>query len=268
MRYTENETKRDINDILDVIRVGFIGILSAPFRLINEISAKLMFLEREVLEKLLLTIVVLDSGLIVWDCVMYIFTGKLSFVSGFMPLFAKLLVLAMTGGVSYYILKKFEFPYEIVGAAYETVVEQENEEVMAVEEVVVEAEEAAEIDPIPDLEEEDVVMDVVEELEEIRTIEPFQLDTVSLPEYDFTGPNLDNEPEILIDLEEHPLSALMSGEKEETNDSLFSDEAPEISVDFLTRVLSDNTVFSTRAPEDLIFDIGKDTARRIAEADK
>lgn len=273
MRYTENKYNSEINTVLDVVNWIFVSLIMAPFRLINEISNKIMYLERQVIEKLVVVTAVIITAFLVWDGIVFFASGELSLVGGTIPIVSKFLALMLVAGFASYTLKKFEFAYEAFED--EEVVEvEEQEEVEEIEEAEVEeVEEYEEVEELVDVKESQII-ELNEEEEDdvilVEEVEAVPVPLVSAPQIetldDLLGNSYENNYSELLSVGELTLEPLS---EEITLESV--GEEPFISeVDFesLHSILNDNTVFGSRSEKDLSIDIGRDKARRLAELDK
>jgi len=108
MRYNENKYDNEIKDLFDLIRVGFISILAAPYRLLSEISTKIMFLDRRVIEQTLLVTAIIDLLALVYAFIKFLITDKISLFSGIVPVVPVVLVLILTGVLAWVVSLKFE----------------------------------------------------------------------------------------------------------------------------------------------------------------
>ena len=108
MRYTEEPDKESIGDIFDLIRFLVVSVFLAPYRLINEISKKVMYLNREPIEKLVTTSIFISLGFLLWDFVWFIVTGKINLIDGFIPVSAKFIVIVFIVLTSMYMLEQFD----------------------------------------------------------------------------------------------------------------------------------------------------------------
>lgn len=301
MRYTEQEHKTEVNDVLDVVKTGFLAILSAPYRLVNEISSKIMFLERAVLEKLILTAILLDTGFLLWDCFYYFLAGKMNFVKGFLPLVPKVIVLLVLAGLAYVVYKKFEFPYETVEREVEEPVREEStytedpesdpvepesdlvEEPLVSETVVPSVVAASEqLTFEPELKAEETLSEPVERVEDlpdvvletaaceelpveelpdvvVQSMQPSVVEETPVETVEEEDPFADLSKLTMTDLIDEDLNFLALG---------LETQVSPISVNDLTHMLSDNSLFSSRDDSEVFFDIGIDTARRLASIDE
>lgn len=84
MRYTEQEFKFD--HIFDVIRYVFSSLILAPFRLINELTRKIIYIPLKVIERCGLVALGINVLIIVWTVIDLIRKNNFSLISGRMPL--------------------------------------------------------------------------------------------------------------------------------------------------------------------------------------
>jgi hypothetical protein len=91
MRYTEQKEKKSDN----IFKVTLLSIYSAPYRLVDELTKKLMFLGKEVIEKILFTMILLLSGLLLLDVILGTVIGGVNIYRGFSPILAKFLCIVI-----------------------------------------------------------------------------------------------------------------------------------------------------------------------------
>jgi hypothetical protein len=108
MRYTEDNHRREVEDLLDLVRTVFTSIVIAPHRLLSEVSKKIVYLDRPMIEKVLLVGMAIDTLMLVIDCVLYVITGKIGFTTGFLPTLSKLIALVVLGCLSWAVTYKFD----------------------------------------------------------------------------------------------------------------------------------------------------------------
>lgn len=130
MRYTEEKYESKQQDLLGAIVAFLVGLIMAPYRIINEVSTKVTYMGKEAVEKLSLCTIVLITITVLWDFVGFIITGKIHLVDGNVPLLSKVVALLISVWVSFYFSKRLTY-YEEEYIEPE-VVEEEYEEAAAV----------------------------------------------------------------------------------------------------------------------------------------
>lgn len=129
MRYTEEKQEKKLDDLFDLVILILTSVVIAPYRLISEISKKVMYLPYRSLEKLMLTSIVMVTVFIVLDIVVYLFTGRINLVDGSVPLVAKVVVLLIIATISLQFLgKRKVFTADVVEIHEE--IEETDEEII------------------------------------------------------------------------------------------------------------------------------------------
>lgn len=81
MRYTEKDLKFEFNNGYDYIRILFSCLFVSPFRLTNEISKKILYINKKVFEKVMLDAVIINTILLCYKLISGLFSGKI-YISG------------------------------------------------------------------------------------------------------------------------------------------------------------------------------------------
>ena len=123
MRYTEYEFKLD--HVFDFIRLIFSSIFLSPFRLINEITKKIIYLPKELVVKIVKIAFVVDIVVFAGCIVDMVLDGKFNFIHGKLPLLSCIVALVLIGAV-YYVVEIHQQP-ELVAGKKKKVVIQEKE---------------------------------------------------------------------------------------------------------------------------------------------
>lgn len=101
MRYTEEVEERESNDWLDIVFSGFSLFVLAPYRIFDEISRKIMYLDREVVEKVLITSAGITMGLLLIDVIYFLLSGQTSVMSGGFPVMSVAVTMIFIGTLTY-----------------------------------------------------------------------------------------------------------------------------------------------------------------------
>lgn len=108
MRYTEESHDNEIKDLFDLIRIAFTSVVFAPYRLFSEISTKVMFLDRSVIERTLIVAAVMDLLVLISYVVKFAVWGSISLMSGVIPVVALGVVLGAVTCLAWVVSQKFE----------------------------------------------------------------------------------------------------------------------------------------------------------------
>lgn len=101
MRYTEKEYDFKFDSVYDFIRILFSTTFLAPFRFFNEMSKKIIFLGKNSVKEILNTAVIIAALLLAGELGYQLLIGKLSLLSGNVPLIAVVLALLGVFGLSF-----------------------------------------------------------------------------------------------------------------------------------------------------------------------
>lgn len=101
MRYTEKEYDFKFDSVYDFIRILFSTTFLAPFRFFNEMSKKIIFLGKKSVKEILNTAVIIAALLLAGEFGYQLLIGKLSLLSGNVPLIAVALALLGVFGLSF-----------------------------------------------------------------------------------------------------------------------------------------------------------------------
>lgn len=107
-RYTEKEIKAKGDGILEEVKDFFLSIILSPYRLINEISQKIMYLDKDSVEKLGLGSLLLATGMLMLDAIIYLVGGNDSYVTGSSPLLIKFISVVVLGYFLIFLLSKMK----------------------------------------------------------------------------------------------------------------------------------------------------------------
>jgi hypothetical protein len=257
MRYTEHKHENDMNDLLDLVRIVFTSLLLSPFRLLSEISSKIMYLERAIIEKVLLTAIVMDTALLIVDCIMYEVTGSMNLTTGMFPIAAKALVLVICGALAWVVNSKFDTPLlsisEAQGPPQTAQIEEESD---SIDEMDVDVEEG-DIIEIAAVQDSPVTEN---ELQTEGTATGSEEDNIIL-EDNFEVEEKWQPQEEELDLREDTFGVL-------TIKNIMTSEISEINVDVLTAVLSEGTLFGQKSGKELTLDLGSDATKKLIQTDK
>lgn len=182
MRYTEKKYETKNEDVLDFVRNIFVLVFLAPYRLLNEISQKIMYLRKEAVEKLSLCSIVLATGFLIFHVISYIITRDPKLIKGFSPILTEFVTIIVLGFVSMNLLNRFKF-LESIGVGVE-----EDEEVVEEESLEEEEFESEEDEPL-----EDVVPE-----KEPETYEGYEDVEEPEPEEEEYYPPVEEEPEVVF----------------------------------------------------------------------
>ncbi|MGL4950167.1 MAG: hypothetical protein ACRC5M_07265 [Anaeroplasmataceae bacterium] len=112
MRYCEKKINDNVDNPIDMIKLIILMIVFAPYRLISEVSKKILLLG-EYSKKFLLTLIGFNTLLIVLSLIQTImFTKVFVIVRGFLPLTALILSELLCIGF-YFIIDKFRYPVDL-----------------------------------------------------------------------------------------------------------------------------------------------------------
>lgn len=101
MRYTEKEYDFKFDSVYDFIRILFSTTFLAPFRFFNEMSKKIIFLGKKSVKEILNTAVIIAALLLAGEFGYQLLIGKISLLSGNVPLIAVALALLGVFGLSF-----------------------------------------------------------------------------------------------------------------------------------------------------------------------
>lgn len=128
MRYTEKKYDFYFDNFFDIIRVVFLFLFLSPFRLINEISKKVIYLGKELIEKILIGSIVMCSFLIVVSLIIQLFRNKLSILKGPIPIISGLICLLLLGVLYCYLIINTRSPLNNINASLSAPIQVEKSE--------------------------------------------------------------------------------------------------------------------------------------------
>lgn len=95
MRYTERELKTEYSTFSEYVNSIFELLIFSPFRLINEISKKVVFLEKSRIEKLFLTTIGISLIIVVLECIINFALRTLNIFTGKFPIIFQIICIAI-----------------------------------------------------------------------------------------------------------------------------------------------------------------------------
>lgn len=108
MRYTERKFSYKFGSFYDFIRMCFVLIMIAPFRLCYEVSSKVIYLKKVEIVKLLQVALLVMGGIIVLTNFLALIRGTFSITAGKFPLIMQLVSLILLA-VLYYFFTSYKF---------------------------------------------------------------------------------------------------------------------------------------------------------------
>lgn len=203
MRYTEKKFEEKPDDLVGAAIALFINFFMAPYRLVSEVSSKIVYIGKEAVDKICLATIVLLTVSMAWDVIWYFITGNISLWGGSAPLGAKFCALIISVWVGFYLSTSSTLSYSeeqdnVEGSeeSAEVEVEVEEAETEIEEDYLVEEEQDQEI--LEDLS-DNTELEVADELE-------VEIDTYAVS----SGIDEDEEEEIFEDEEELSVGDLLN----------------------------------------------------------
>lgn len=95
MRYTERELKTKYSTFSEYVNSIFELLIFSPFRLINEISKKVVFLEKSRIEKLFLTTIGISLIIVILECIINFALRTLNIFTGKFPIIFQIICIAV-----------------------------------------------------------------------------------------------------------------------------------------------------------------------------
>lgn len=86
MRYTEKKQDLEVATNSGFLRTLFLKVLRSPYTIISEMGMKIPFLEKRILERILVVAILIATAIVAATCFVRFSTGRFSLTAGTMPL--------------------------------------------------------------------------------------------------------------------------------------------------------------------------------------
>lgn len=97
LRYTEKDYKFEYGSMTEWLQNIFGIVCIAPLRLCNEISTKIIYLKKSIIERILFVAVFIEIFVVIITTIVQRILGNVSLYAGKVPILLQLIVLAITG---------------------------------------------------------------------------------------------------------------------------------------------------------------------------